>query len=222
MRDTVGMLRRSAAQRSLAAVELLWGAGLVGVELLVGPRLSDLLGGEREGVAAYGIAIAAGWTLAAVGAAGAGRLTARLGSPAGPGALLRLVQGGAALVMAVLAGPAGLLLGYLAFYLVHGPSNAVHYGMVHRLTDAEHRTAMVSVNSLTSRVGAFAGGLGLGAVAESAGIPAAWVGAAILLAAAAPLYRVAGRGRTVTGVVSSTVPGPDHRDDERVLASSSR
>ena len=91
--------------------------------------------------------------------------------------------------MAVLAGPAGLLLGYLAFYLVHGPSNAVHYGMVHRLTDAEHRTAMVSVNSLTSRVGAFAGGLGLGAVAESAGIPAAWVGAAILLAAAAPLYR---------------------------------
>ena len=222
VRNTLGIVRRSPAQRSLASVELLWGAGLVGVELLAGPRLSDLMGGERQGVAAYGLAIAAGWTLSAVGAAAAGRLTARLGSPARAGAVLRIAQGGAALAMAAVAGPAGLLVGYLAFYLVHGPSNVVHYGLVHRLTDSEHRTAMVSVNSLTSRVGGLVGSLALGAIAQSAGIPASWVGSAILLAVAAPLYRIAGRGRTVTGVVAGRVSGPAQRDDGRLVESPSR
>jgi hypothetical protein len=202
VRGTLAVVRRSAPLASLASVEVLWGAGLTGVELLVGPRLGDLLGGEREAVAAYGVAIAAGWTLSAAGAAGTTRLTALLGSPARAGAALRVGQGLAALVMALAAGPTGLLVGYLAFYVVHGPSNAVHYGMVHRLTTAEHRTAMVSLNSLAARLGGVVGALGLGALARAAGIPVAWVGAALLLAAAAPLYRVAGRGRRVTGATS--------------------
>ena len=113
--------------------------------------------------------------------------------------MLRVAQGLAALLMALVAGPVALLVGYLAFYVVHGPSNAVHYGMVHRLTRSEHRTAMVSLNSLTARVGGVAGALVLGAVARTQGIPAAWVGAAVLLAVAAPLYRIAGQGRRETG-----------------------
>jgi len=67
--------------------------------------------------------------------------------------------------------------------------------MVHRLTGPQQRTTVVSANSLAARLGGIAGSTGLGAVATASGIPAAWVIAAIVLAAAAPLYAIAGRGR---------------------------
>ena len=73
---------------------------------------------------------------------------ARLGSPARAGAVLRVAQVRGHAVMAAVSGAAGLLAGYLTFSLVHEPSNAVTTAWS-SLTDAEHRTAMVSVNSLT-------------------------------------------------------------------------
>jgi MFS transporter, DHA1 family, tetracycline resistance protein len=87
----------------------------------------------------------------------------------------------------------GLVTGYLAFYLVHGSANVVHYGMVHRLVDADHRTTVISANSLASRLGGIAGSIGLGALAAGVGIPAALAVAAAVLAAAAPLYCLADR-----------------------------
>jgi MFS transporter, DHA1 family, tetracycline resistance protein len=196
VRRTLRLLASSSALLALVAVELLWGAGLTGVELLSGPRLADLLGAER-GVTTFGVTVAAGWLLSAAGSASTARITALAGSPARAGVALRLAQGGAALVMAVVAGPIGLVTGYLAFYVVHGPANVVHYSMVHRLTTAEHRTTMVSANSLAGRLGGAGAAIGLGALATSAGIPAAWLVAAALLAGGAPLYRVAGRTRPV-------------------------
>jgi predicted GNAT family acetyltransferase len=106
-----------------------------------------------------------------------------------------VAQGAAVLVMAVVAGPVGLLTGYLGFYLVHGAANVVHYGMVHRLVDADHRTTVLSASSLAARLGGAAGAAGLGALASSASLPVALAVAALVLAAAAPLYAVAGRGR---------------------------
>jgi predicted MFS family arabinose efflux permease len=76
---------------------------------------------------------------------------------------------------------------------VHGSANVVHYGMVHRLVDDDHRTTVISANSLGSRLGSIAGTAGLGALATVAGIPVALAVGAAVLAAAAPLYWVAGR-----------------------------
>jgi predicted MFS family arabinose efflux permease len=95
--------------------------------------------------------------------------------------------------MAFGGGPLGLVTGYLGFYLVHGSANVIHYGMVHRLIDDDHRTTVISANSLAARLGGIAGVAGLGALATGAGIPAALAVAAAVLAVAAPLYRVAGR-----------------------------
>ena len=198
VRTSVRLLATTPALLALVIIELLWGAGLVGVELLSGPRLVDLLGGDEKGVATFGIAVALAWLLCALGSAMTGRITRRLGSPPRAGAMLRVVQGASVLVMAMIAGPVGLVLGYLGFYIVHGPSNVVHYGMVHRLTTSETRATMISANSLTSRLGGMAAAVGLGALASGAGIPIAWVVCAVLLAAAAPLYRIAGRGRPVS------------------------
>jgi predicted MFS family arabinose efflux permease len=193
VRSTVRLVRRSPALTALVAVELLWGAGMVAVEMFSGPRMVELLGDPERGVAVFALAASAGWSISAVGSAASGRLTALLGGPARVGAVLRVVQGAAVAVMAVGGGPLGLVTGYLGFYLVHGSANVIHYGMVHRLIDDDHRTTVISANSLASRLGGIAGTAGLGALATGAGIPAGLAVAAAVLAAAAPLYRVAGR-----------------------------
>jgi predicted MFS family arabinose efflux permease len=190
--STVRLVSRSRALRALVAVELLWGAGLVAVELFSGPRMVELLGDPERGVAVFALAVAAAWSVSALGAVATGRVTARLGGgPARVGAVLRVVQGAAVAAMALGGGPLGLVTGYLAFYLVHGSANVVHYGMVHRLVDADHRTTVISANSLASRLGVIAGSVGLGALAAATGIPAALAVAGAILASAAPLYRVA-------------------------------
>lgn len=202
VRSTLGLVASSSALLALVAVELLWGAGMVGVELFSGPRLVDLLGDAEQGVAVFGVAAALGWGISAMGSAMSARLTSTLGrDPARAGSVLRVAQGAAVGVMAVVGGPLGLVTGYLGFYLVHGAANVVHYGMVHRLVDADHRTTVLSAHSLASRLGGAASGVGLGALATSTSIPLALALAAVLLAAAAPLYRVARRGRPLVPVV---------------------
>ena len=107
--------------------------------------------------------------------------------------MTRIAQGGAVAVMAVAVGPAGLVAGYLGFYLVHGVANSVHYGMVHRLVGPDERATVLSVSSLTARIGGTAADVAFGALAAGAGIGAAfWVSAALLVSGA-PLYAIAGR-----------------------------
>jgi MFS transporter, DHA1 family, tetracycline resistance protein len=194
VRRTIGLIARSPALLALTAVEALWGAGLVAVELFSAPRLVDLMGGTRAGVVAFALAAAAAWLVSALGAAMTSRATGLAGgSPARLGAWLRVAQGGAVAIIAVVAGPAAMVAGYLAFYVVHGTSNAVHAGMVHRLARAGERTTVLSAQSLVARIGAIAAGLGLGSLADAAGITWALLVAAAVLASAAPLYLVAGR-----------------------------
>jgi hypothetical protein len=210
VRSTVRLVRHNRALTALVAVELTWGAGMVAVELFSGPRMVELLGDPERGVAVFALAASAGWLISAVGSAASGRLSALLGGgPARAGAVLRLVQGAAVVVMAVGGGPLGLVTGYLGFYLVHGSANVVHYGMVHRLVDDDHRATVVSANSLASRVGAIGAGAGLSALATGAGIPAALALAAALLAAGAPLYRIAGRSPTPPRMAASGGEGLD-------------
>ena len=195
VRSTIRLVASGSALLALVAVEVLWGAGLVSVELFSGPRLVDLLGDAEQGVAVFAVAAALGWAICAMGSSLTARLTSMLGrDPARTGAVLRVAQGAAVGVMALVGGPVGLVTGYLAFYLVHGAANVVHYGMVHRLVDADHRTTVLSAHSLAGRLGGAAGGVGLGAVATATSIPVALALAAALLAAAAPLYRVARHG----------------------------
>jgi hypothetical protein len=83
--------------------------------------------------------------------------------------------------------------------------------MVHRLVDADHRTSVVSANSLASRLGGTAGAVGLGVLAGGAGIPLALAVAAGALAAGAPLYRVAGRQCHQASAGPGSVPGHGRR-----------
>ena len=193
VRSGLRVVRRGRALRALVTVELVWGAGLVGVELLSGPRLAELFGNAEDGVVTLGVTAAIAWTISGLGSAATGWLVVRCGSPAMAGVATRVAQGLAVAVMAVVVGPAGLVAGYLAFYLVHGAANAVHYGMVHRLVGPGERATVLSVSSLTARIGGTAADVGFGALAAGAGISAAFWTSALLLVAGAPLYVIAGR-----------------------------
>ncbi|MBA3744967.1 hypothetical protein [Sporichthya sp.] len=103
----------------------------------------------------------------------------------------RVAQGAGVALAVVIVGPVGLILGYLGFYLVHGTANVAHYGLVHRHTTAAHRATMVSVNSLTSRIGGMAAAPALGALASGQGLVAGFAVSAVLLVLPAPLYLLA-------------------------------
>jgi MFS family permease len=194
VRSGIALVTGSTALRALVLIELTWSAGMVAVESLSGPRLFEIFGDPEQGVAVLAITAAAGWGLSAVGSASTPRFVDWCGSPARAGVASRLIQGGAVVVMAIVAGPVGVVTGYLGFYLVHGAANAVHYGMVHRLVDNGRRATVLSLSSFVARIGAASADAGLGIVATSVGIGPAFGIAAVLLVVGAPLYRVAGRG----------------------------
>lgn len=191
VREATALLRTSHALLALVTIECLWGAGMTGVEILSGPRMVELLGDADHGVAAYALTAAVAWSIGGIGAALAPWVARRTGSWVRAAIVARIAQGVGVSLAVVIAGPAGLILGYAGFYLVHGAANVAHYGLVHRHVGAEHRSTMVSLNSLTSRLGGVIAAPALGALAAGQGLPAAFAVAAILLAVPAPLYALA-------------------------------
>jgi predicted MFS family arabinose efflux permease len=190
--EGVAIIRASSVLTALVIGELLWGFGMVAFETLLPPRLAEVSGGVDDAAALLGPAITAAWVLSALGAAVSPALVRRFGAPwAGFG--LRLAHGATVVGMGLAAGPAGLIVAYLATYWVHGATAPVHYGMVHRGVASSHRATVVSANSLTSQVGAAVSGILLGALADATSITMAMLVAAVVLAAAAPLYLVGRR-----------------------------
>ena len=187
-----GALRVIRANRllvALVAAELFWGAGMIAFETFFPPRLAEVGGGLDDAAGALGPIISVAWALSAVGAACAPALVSRIG-PGMTAFVLRFGQGVAVVGMGLAAGPVGLIIGYLASYWTHGASGPVHYSMVHRHVDADHRTTVVSANSLASQAGGAASGIVLGVVADATSISAAMIVAGVILVGAAPLYLV--------------------------------
>lgn len=191
VREAVCVIRGSGALLGLAAVELLWGAGMTGVEIFSGPRMVELLGDPERGVFAYALAGAVGWGISGLGSSAAPWLARVSGGWVRAAIITRVLQALGVAAAWLIAGPAGLLIGYLGFYLVHGAANVAHYGLVHRNVSAAHRATVVSANSLTSRLGGVVAAPLLGALAAGSGIPAVFAASAALLLLPAPLYLLA-------------------------------
>ena len=198
VREAVRLIRRSRLLTALVIGELLWGFGMVSFETFMPPRLAELTGDLDGAAANLGPVLTVAWAVSAAGAALAPRLVRRWGAPRA-GFVLRLVHGGTVAAMAAATSSGMLVVGYVAAYWAHGATGPVHYGMVHRAVEADHRATVVSANSLTSQVGAAVSGIALGALADATSLSVAMAVAAVVLAAAAPLYLV-GRDREVAPV----------------------
>lgn len=212
VREALGLLRASQALLALATIEMLWGAGMSGVEMLSGPRMVELVGDPSDGVAAYALTTAAAWSISGAGAAAAPWVARRTGSWVTAAIVTRVAQGLGAMLAVVIAGPAGLVLGYAGFYLVHGAANVAHYGLMHRHTSSAHRATMVSVNSLTSRLGGVIAAPALGAIAAGQGLVTAFAVSAMILVLPAPLYlRVGDPGGSGSRSTEPVRPAPEVR-----------
>jgi MFS family permease len=188
----VQLLRGSRILAALVGAELFWGFGMVAFEVLMPIRLSEVTGSSGDAAALMGPAGAGAWAAAAAGATIAG-LAARRFSTALTAAAFRVIQGITVAAMAVFAGPVGIVAAYLATYAVHGGSNPLHHSLLHQQVTGEHRTTVLSLNSMVAQPAGAAGLVVLTALADGTSVRLAIVCGAVVLALAAPLYLPAWR-----------------------------
>ena len=194
-------LLRAPVLACLVGVEVTWGLGMVTWEQLLPVRLAEVAGDRDVAAALLGPAASAAWLCSAAGAAAVPWLTRRLGT-AVAAAALRVAQGTTVAVMAVAAGPVGVLAAFLVTLVVHGASNPAHRVLVHRQVDASRRNTVLSLNSMAG-FGSFAlGAVVLSALADATSVAAAIVTGAVVLALGAPLYLPAHRQARQTAVLT--------------------
>lgn len=189
-----GLGWRDRGIRAVLGAEVLWGVAIVAVEGLWQPRVEQLVGDVSERTMLLGLFGAGTWLVGALGAGLLPRLRRLLKGRTGAAAAVATAVQGLAVAAMALAGQVPVLLAvYLLVYTGNGASSPAHMSLLHRRVGARQRATLVSVNSLGGQLGAAAGSLTLMALADGAGIPAAWVMAGALLLASAPLYLVPDR-----------------------------
>ena len=181
------LLRGSRILQALVCIELCWGVGAIAYESLTPIRMAEVLDDADRAGAIMGPAAAAAWLASAGGAALAPVISRRIGVAA-TAATTRLAQSVFIATMTLFAGPAGLLVAFLACYLADGASSPMHMTLLHKEVTGAHRTTMVSLSSMVFQPASAIGMLLLTNVAESASVAAAMVVGAVVVALAVPLY----------------------------------
>ncbi len=188
-------VRASRVLIALVVAELLWGIGLTAVEALTPAKLGDVLEDFDRAAAVLGPTNAGAFLVAGGGAAVVPLLTRRR-SAGSVGAWLRLAQAASVAGIALAGGPAAIVGLYVLTMGIHGASDPVHQGLLHRgIKSADSRATIVSANSLTGQTGFMLGSVLLGRLADGTSLNAAIATGALIMAVGAPLYLVAGRGR---------------------------
>jgi hypothetical protein len=199
--DGLRTLAASTVLRSLVLVEVFWSVAMIAFEIFMPVRLSELAGGEAHAGALMGPISAVAWGLFALGSAGAGLASKRIG--VGWTALLaRLLNGAFVVGMGLATGPVGLIVAFLLTYTLHGSGGPVHGALLHRQAAARNRTTVLSMNSMVGGASFSIGLLALGPLAEhtstAVGIVVAGafsvVGAALYLPAIRQEREAAGAG----------------------------
>ena len=190
--DGARLLAGSRILLAVVAVELFWGFGMVAFESLTPVRLGELLGDSGTAATVFGPVTAAAWLLFAGGSALVRRVESPTLIPLVAG-LFRIVQGATVVALGLVAGPAGVVIAFLACYTVHGASNPLHSALLHAQVTGTNRATVLSMNSMVSQPAGAVGAIVLGAIAHSAGTSTALVVGGIVLAVAAPLYLPAWR-----------------------------
>ncbi|MEV0004892.1 MFS transporter [Micromonospora sp. NPDC050980] len=212
--QAVGLLRRNRVLLALVSVELFWGFGMVTFESLLPVRLSEVVGDADRAATLLGPAGTAAWLANAAGAALTPVLLRRLGA-APAAALMRVLQGVTVVGMGLLAGPVGVLIAYLACYAVHGASNPLHMGLLHRQVDGPYRTSVLSLNSMMAQPAGALGAVVLTALADATSVGVAMLVGALMLAVAAPLYLPAWRAGRAAAGSGPAEPGAAESDTVR-------
>ena len=193
--NALGTVRASRVLIALVVAEFLWGIGMTAVEALTPAKLGDVLDDFEQAAAVLGPTNAVAFLVAGGGAAAVPLLTRRRSSGT-VGAWLRVAQAATVLGIALAGGPAAVVGLYVLTMGVHGASDPVHQGLLHRgIVSGDSRATIVSANSLTAQTGFMLGSLLLGLLADGTSLNVAIATGAVIMAVGAPLYLVAGRSQ---------------------------
>jgi MFS family permease len=164
-----------------------WGAALVGVELLWQPRFTDLLSGASD-TGPLGFLMAA-FVAAAAGSAMAPRLAQLAGGGTSRSAMAcTLTQATTYLALAATGTIAVAAPTFIVVYLMGGARGPFHNELLHEHVTAEQRGTMLSAVSLSLMAGGLISSLTLPALVGVAGIPWTWALVGGVLTASSLLY----------------------------------
>lgn len=186
------VVRGSAVLQGLILIEVAWGFGATAYESLTPVRLAEVVDDAERAGAIMGPAAAAAWFASAAGAALAPRLAQRIGVTA-TAAVTRVAQGVFVATMGLSLGAAGVVVAFIACYVIQGASSPMHMTLVHREVTEEHRVTIVSISSMVFQPAAALGLIALTAVGESTSLATAMVLGGVILAAATAFYLPAHR-----------------------------
>jgi MFS family permease len=190
LRDAVRLTARNGVLLRLLAVAGASGLVLSSIEVLWQPHFGHLLGDGGMRSVFLGLILAGSFLMGVIGNLVAPRLSKRLGNR--PGRVCAIFHGlrGALLVGLAVQGhavPAAML--FWLVYLGQGAVASTHALLLNEEIPTQRRSAMLSIESLVSYAGGFAGSAGLGYVAEHTSIPIAWGLAGGLLLVSWILYQ---------------------------------
>jgi MFS family permease len=178
----------SALLVSVAAM----GFGIMSIELLWQPRVEEISGNVDTVV--FGVLAACYFAASSLGSLAATRLPD--GNQAWSMAGIRLATGIVFIVFALQARLFGFALFYVVLYFVASVGESPHAALYNSQAPSEARATLLSLQSLVLQVGALAGSLVLGLVAETFSIQTAWfIGAAAVMASSLCYVYLSGRVR---------------------------
>lgn len=151
----LALLRDNPVLRGLVLVELFAAIAMITFENFMPVRLAELVGGEAEAAVIMGPVAAGGWLVFSVGAAVAGRISARIGV-ARTAILGRILNSLGAVTMGLAFGPVALVVTYFVTYAMHGFGGPAYNALLHREATARNRATVLSLASMTMFV-SFAG-----------------------------------------------------------------
>lgn len=185
----VRAVRRSRVLIALMSVSILWGFGIVALELLTPIKLSQSLNSADLASTLMGPISAVAWGISGAMAATL-PLMLRRWSLTKVSVVLAVAKGILVIAMGLAAGPIGLIVAFLASYAVHTVGGAAYETLLHQQVDSSHRSTVLSVASMGFQPAASVGALVLGTMAGGVSVGAAMMFGGAVLALAAPLFLV--------------------------------
>lgn len=175
VRAAVGVGRESVVIRALLLASFGTGFAMFSLENFWQPHFATLLGGSQGNSVVFGGIMTGNFLLAAVGNLLSLPLARRLGGRLGLVAGIAELSRGTFLLLLVLQSDwltaAGL---FWIIYLGMGVVEAPAATLFNLEVPADYRSSLLSIRSMCTYLGLFAGSLGLGLVAEYVSIEAAW------------------------------------------------
>lgn len=198
VRDGLGLLRTNRVLRGVVLVEIFAALAMTVFEVFLPIRLAEVVGGEEQAGAIMGPVAAGGWAIFAVGAALGGLSSSRFGVSR-TAIAARVLNGIGAVVMALAAGPAGLIVAYLFTYGVFGTGGPMHDALLHREASARNRATVLSINSMVGFAAFSVGAPALGFLAEGTSTQLAMLSAGAVSMLGAYFYLPALRAERARG-----------------------